>query len=250
MNIHEAQQILHKNGFILESLTANRRKFYVMIDKLLAKYDKDSYDYEEPNDRMGEDAIVLKATILRKIKKEELKDIVNKCGYQMSIHSPKNGNDIWITPVNTEDLHDDNFIMENGYRVLYHVSHVPDLDKKGLRCKSRIKDSNFDVYEGRIYCMMTEDDVEHARTMVTDEHNKHKDVLYTYKILVPKGYKIYPDPTTPDGVYLTNNVPPKFIEKIDDFDNDIDHYFEKEKDRRNELADKIKNIDNINGIKV
>lgn len=250
MELVEALETLKSADLIAESLTANRRKFYVMIDKLLEPFETDSYYYEEPNDAMGEDAIVLKRSILKKISKEQLQHIVDVCGYQMSVHAPKNGNDIWITPVNGDELHDDNFVYEDGYRILFHVSPVKDLDKKGIRCKSRPTDKEFDVYHGRIYCMMTDDDVDHARSMVTAEHNKHKAHLYTYKIKVPKGYEIYPDPTTPDGVYLTNNIPPQFIERIDDFDNDIDHYIENEEKRRHDIAAQAAKINNLDGIKL
>ena len=164
MNLYEAQQILNENGFIVESLKANRRKFYVMIDNLLKKFDKDSDDYEEPNDAMNDDAIILNRSILRKITKDELQNIVDTCGYQMSVHSTRNGNDIWITPVNTE-------------KIPFH-------------------------------------DIEYAASMVSNEHKNKSGTVYVYKILVPNGYEIYPDPTSPAAVYLTNNVPPQNVELI------------------------------------
>jgi hypothetical protein len=216
MNLYEAQQILNENGFIVESLKANRRKFYVMIDNLLKKFDKDSDDYEEPNDAMNDDAIILNRSILRKITKDELQKIVDTCGYQMSVHSTRNGNDIWITPVNTEKIPFNNKYIKKskGHRVLYHCSHVQGLEETGIRCKSRLKDKEYDVYKDRIYCVSSEHDIEYAASMVSNEHKNKSGTVYVYKILVPNGYEIYPDPTSPAAVYLTNNVPPQNVELI------------------------------------
>lgn len=234
-----------------ESLYGNRQKLYRMLDYELEKFDSSSEAFEDPSFSMGDDIIILRRSIYRYIKKERLAQIAKSCGYLASWHKA----DVWLTPENYSDddsLTKDNFNIdeETGLRVAWHVSPVKDLDKKGIRCKSRPTDKEFDVYHDRIYCMMTDDDVDHARAMVTAEHNKHKAHLYTYKIKVPKGYEIYPDPTTPDGVYLTNNIPPQFIERIDDFDDDIDHYVENEEKRRHDLAAQAAKINNLDGIKL
>ena len=62
--------------------------------------------------------------------------------------------------------------------------------------------------------MMDENDVNHAHEMVGGEHDAAE--RYVYRVLIPDGYKVYPDPTTLDGVFITNNIPPKFITKVEE----------------------------------
>ena len=64
--------------------------------------------------------------------------------------------------------------------------------------------------------MLDENDVDHAHEMVGGEHDA--DERYVYRVLIPNGYKVYPDPTTLDGVFITNNIPPKFITKVEEKD--------------------------------
>ena len=196
-----------------ESLYGNRKKLYHMIDRELEKFDLSSYDFEDSSCDMGEHIIILRRSIYRYIKKERLAQIAESCGYLASWHKA----DVWLTPENFSDgdsLTKDNFSIdeETGLRVAWHVSPVKDLDKKGIRCKSREKDPKFDIYHGRIYLMMDENDVNHAHEMVGGEHDAAE--RYVYRVLIPDGYKVYPDPTTLDGVFITNNIPPKFITKV------------------------------------
>ena len=196
-----------------ESLYGNRKKLYHMIDRELEKFDLSSYDFEDSSSDMGEHIIILRRSIYRYIKKERLAQIAESCGYLASWHKA----DVWLTPENFSDgdsLTKDNFSIdeETGLRVAWHVSPVKDLDKKGIRCKSREKDPKFDIYHGRIYLMMDENDVNHAHEMVGGEHDAAE--RYVYRVLIPDGYKVYPDPTTLDGVFITNNIPPKFITKV------------------------------------
>ena len=198
-----------------ESLYGNRKKLYHMIDHELEKFDLSSYDFEDSSSDMGEYIIILRRSIYRYIKKERLAQIAKACGYLASWHKA----DVWLTPENFSEgdsLTKDNFNIdeETGLRVAWHVSPVKDLDKKGIRCKSREKDPEFDIYHGRIYLMMDENDVNHAHEMVGGEHDA--DERYVYRVLIPDGYKVYPDPTTLDGVFITNNIPPKFITKVEE----------------------------------
>lgn len=200
-----------------ESLYGNRKKLYHMIDHELEKFDLSSYDFEDSSSDMGEYIIILRRSIYRYIKKERLAQIAKACGYLASWHKA----DVWLTPENFSDgdsLTKDNFNIdeETGLRVAWHVSPVKDLDKKGIRCKSREKDPEFDIYRGRIYLMISEEDVNHAHEMVGGEHDV--DERYVYRVLIPDGYKVYPDPTTLDGVFITNNIPPKFITKVEEED--------------------------------
>ena len=198
-----------------ESLYGNRKKLYHMIDHELEKFDLSSYDFEDSSSDMGEHIIILRRSIYRYIKKERLAQIAESCGYLASWHKA----DVWLTPENFSEgdsLTKDNFSIdeETGLRVAWHVSPVKDLDKKGIRCKSREKDPKFDIYHGRIYLMMDENDVNHAHEMVGGEHDAAE--RYVYRVLIPDGYKVYPDPTTLDGVFITNNIPPKFITKVEE----------------------------------
>lgn len=200
-----------------ESLYGNRKKLYHMIDRELEKFDLSSYDFEDSSSNMGEYIIILRRSIYRYIKKERLAQIAKSCGYLASWHKA----DVWLTPENfsfNDSLTKDNFSIDEktGLRVAWHVSPVKDLDKKGIRCKSREKDPEFDIYHGRIYLMMDENDVNHAHEMVGGEHDA--DERYVYRVLIPNGYKVYPDPTTLDGVFITNNIPPKFITKVEEKD--------------------------------
>lgn len=198
-----------------ESLYGNRKKLYRMLDYELEKFDSSSEAFEDPSFSMGDDIIILRRSIYRYIKKERLAQIAKSCGYLASWHKA----DVWLTPENYSDddsLTKDNFNIdeETGLRVAWHVSPVKDLDKKGIRCKSREKDPEFDIYHGRIYLMFREEDVNHAHEMVGGEHDV--DERYVYRVLIPDGYKVYPDPTTLDGVFITNNIPPKFITKVEE----------------------------------
>lgn len=198
-----------------ESLYGNRKKLYHMIDHELEKFDLSSYSFEDSSSDMGEYIIIFRRSIYRYIKKERLAQIAKSCGYLASWHKA----DVWLTPENfsfDDSLTKDNFNIdeETGLRVAWHVSPVKDLDKKGIRCKSREKDPEFDIYRGRIYLMLDENDVDHAHEMVGGEHDA--DERYVYRVLIPDGYKVYPDPTTMDGVFITNNIPPKFITKVEE----------------------------------
>ena len=198
-----------------ESLYGNRKKLYHMIDHELEKFDLSSYSFEDSSSDMGEYIIIFRRSIYRYIKKERLAQIAKSCGYLASWHKA----DVWLTPENFSEgdsLTKDNFSIdeETGLRVAWHVSPVKDLDKKGIRCKSREKDPEFDIYRGRIYLMLDENDVDHAHEMVGGEHDA--DERYVYRVLIPDGYKVYPDPTTLDGVFITNNIPPKFITKVEE----------------------------------
>ena len=200
-----------------ESLYGNPKKLYHMIDRELEKFDLSSYDFEDSSSNMGEYIIIFRRSIYRYIKKERLAQIAKACGYLASWHKA----DVWLTPENfsfNDSLTKDNFSIDEktGLRVAWHVSPVKDLNKKGIRCKSREKDPEFDIYHGRIYLMMDENDVNHAHEMVGGEHDAAE--RYVYRVLIPDGYKVYPDPTTLDGVFITNNIPPKFITKVEEED--------------------------------
>ena len=217
MIVETFSEYVKRYGQLNESLYGNRKKLYHMIDRELEKFDLSSYDFEDSSSDMGEHIIILRRSIYRYIKKERLAQIAESCGYLASWHKA----DVWLTPENFSEgdsLTKDNFSIdeETGLRVAWHVSPVKDLDKKGIRCKSREKDPEFDIYHGRIYLMLDENDVEHAHEMVGGEHAA--DERYVYRVLIPDGYKVYPDPTTLDGVFITNNIPPKFITKVEEKD--------------------------------
>ncbi len=214
MIVETFSEYVKRYGQLNESLYGNRKKLYHMIDRELEKFDLSSYDFEDSSSDMGEHIIILRRSIYRYIKKERLAEIAKACGYLASWHKA----DVWLTPENFSDgdsLTKDNFSIdeETGLRVAWHVSPVKDLDKKGIRCKSREKDPKFDIYHGRIYLMLSEEDVDHAHEMVGGEHDAAE--RYVYRVLIPNGYKVYPDPTTLDGVFITNNIPPKFITKVE-----------------------------------
>ena len=217
MIVETFSEYVKRYGQLNESLYGNRKKLYHMIDHELEKFDLSSYDFEDSSSDMGEYIIILRRSIYRYIKKERLAQIAKSCGYLASWHKA----DVWLTPENFSEgdsLTKDNLNIdeETGLRVAWHVSPVKDLDKKGIRCKSREKDPEFDIYRGRIYLMISEEDVNHAHEMVGGEHDADK--RYVYRVLIPDGYKVYPDPTTLDGVFITNNIPPKFITKVEEED--------------------------------
>ena len=215
MRVETFSEYVKRYDQLNESLYGNRKKLYHMIDHALEKFDLSSYSFEDSSSDMGEYIIIFRRSIYRYIKKERLAQIAKSCGYLASWHKA----DVWLTPENFSEgdsLTKDNFSIdeETGLRVAWHVSPVKDLDKKGIRCKSREKDPEFDIYRGRIYLMLSEEDVNHAHEMVGGEHDADK--RYVYRVLIPDGYKVYPDPTTLDGVFITNNIPPKFITKVEE----------------------------------
>lgn len=286
MNLSESLKILAENGYIAESVWANDKKLKLIIGKKLLpakddpEYDPD-YDYLSMFDEYlartsstYEDTYIFSKDVLEKIPADEFKKICQTCGFNVSIHEPKDrwdDDEIWVTP-NTyhpdERVDDDSFEIDRktGLRILYHLSHIGDLDEKGIRCRSREKDNDFDVYDGRIYCIFDYNDIDRAYSMVTNEHDEDDEHIYCYRVLVPKGYEIYRDPTTEEGVYLTNNVPAKYVTKKYDPDYGFkkkwktewrnkgkykkpDHFAEEEQ-RLKELVAASKNKTEVNGIKI
>lgn len=252
----------YAKGSLVESLYGNRYKFYRMIDRELEPFDKSSEEFEDPSSNMGDDIIIFRRSIYRYIKKERLSEICDACGFLASFHK----SDVWITPDNfgpDDYLTDDNFEIDekSGLRVAWHVSPIGDLDVKGIRCRSREKDPDFDIYHGRIYLMGNEESINHAYTMVSDEHDNPTGHTYLYKILIPKGYKVYPDPTTRDGGFVVNNIPPQFITKTNDDEENFDMEWKeewrpkkkkkkKEIDPIKKLIRKAKNLKEFDGIKL
>lgn len=197
------------------SIEYNLNKLYLLLNKYL-KCSADSYEVYNtmPN------TIIFNRDIIRKRKSgldmPTFLCILNKCGYQASFHkkvSWDTDNKIWVTPILDDDL-----VRED--ETYFHVSTKNNLHVTGIRLKSRDKCNSFDIYKDRIYLGyyyprrndMTDRILDIVDT-VRAEHNRNR--VYVYGITLPPNVKVYQDPTTYDGTYVIQSIPPKWIKKID-----------------------------------
>ena len=196
-----------------ESIYANVPKLKRLFN--LALDDGNLNDYLRVDKYAPEELILISPKILDELSEEEVKKICDSAGFYCSIHYNDKGrplpfDPIYITPKNQkEPLH----IGEQEY---YHCSLASNLDKTGIRLKSRKVDNDYDVYEDRIYLVpvaLTSDPNE-IIDMVALEHDCDKSKVYVYKVTLPKGYEVYQDPTKREAVYVTNAIPSKYITKI------------------------------------
>ncbi len=218
MKINNAIKYLNEHNYIVkESLVANDKKLFKMINNIIAPANINKYI--QHNHYMTSDIIVLLKSIFNetKLTPSELKDCCEKAGYYCNIHEVV---DIWITPkVNKQSLPAE--IMPRNNKInsnygFFHVSAAPNLDKTGIRIRSRMKDEYYDVYEGRIYLSMkNEKNILNLVNMVRDEHDLNIDKVYLYEVIIPKKYEVYQDPTVTDAVYVTNSIPASYIKKLD-----------------------------------
>ena len=153
--------------------------------------------------------------IFDELSEEEVKKICDTAGFYCSIHYGAKGrplpfDPIYITPKNQREP------LKLGNIEYYHCSEAPNLDKSGIRLRSRLVDNDFDVYEDRAYLapVALAGDVHELIEMVASEHNCDESDVYVYKVTLPKGYEVYQDPTKTNAVYVTNEIPAKYITKI------------------------------------
>lgn len=199
-----------------ESLKPNFLKFERLLSLELEKHgDKDIFDFELQDEMTGQVRVYSSKIIKHLGGKQIIIDFCNRCGLQPSFHR----SDVWITPKDSLpkefDEYDD-VEYKGDSVVLWHWSNANNLDKIGIRPRSRLKDKEFDVYENRVYCFFNEESADHFASMMKNEHGVKKE-FYLYRLLIPKSWTFHQDPTVDDAVYLDNKIPPKFIEKIKKF---------------------------------
>lgn len=216
MKISEALKFLNENNFIIESLYGNEAKLTKLIEKIIAPLKMEKYILS--GHCMTSDIIVLKKNIFSetKLTPEQLKQACETAGYYCNIHETQ---DVWITPkVNKQSLPAK--IMPRNNKInsnygFFHASAAPNLDKTGIRVRSRMEDEFYDIYEGRIYLSMkNEKEILTLVNMVRDEHDLSIDKVSLYEVFIPKNYEVYQDPTVTDAVYVTNSIPAKYIKKL------------------------------------
>lgn len=228
MNLNEALSLLQENNYIVtESLVSNGPKLLAIINDYLKK----SGNYEEP--RRVAKYILHKSTIkdsesFRVYKSEKLandndflkalKHACDVCGFYCNFDAP---NVINITPKQMTKQK-----KREPDKCFYHVSKAANLDKTGIRIKSRLEDDMFDIYEGRIYmAMIKPSGVKDLITMITKEHRMRMSELNIYKVDIPENYELYQDPTLGSAVYVTNSIPAKYITKLDVLDFITPRYY-------------------------
>jgi len=196
-----------------ESIYANVPKLKKLFNLALDGGNLD--DYLRVDRYAPEELILISPMILDEITEEEVKKICDSAGFYCSIHHNDKGkplpfDPIYITPKNQKEP------LKLGNQEYYHCSLAKDLDKKGLRLKSRKVDNDYDVYEDRIYLAPVAlfGNPQELIDMVASEHNCDKSEICVYKVTLPKGYEVYQDPTKREAVYVTNAIPPKYITKI------------------------------------
>lgn len=196
-----------------ESIYANVPKLKKLFNLALDGGNLD--DYLRVDRYAPEELILISPMILDEITEEEVKKICDSAGFYCSIHHNDKGkplpfDPIYITPKNQKEP------LNIGAQEYYHCSLAKDLDKSGLRLKSRKVDNDYDVYDDRIYLVPVAlaGDPNEIIDMVASEHNCDKSEVYVYKVTLPKGYEVYQDPTKREAVYVTNAIPPKYITKI------------------------------------
>lgn len=197
-----------------ESIYANvpklRRLFELALDN-----GKSIDDYIRIDKHAPKELILISPMIFDELSEEEVKKICDTAGFYCSIHYGAKGrplpfDPIYITPKNQREP------LKIGNIEYYHCSEAPNLDKSGIRLRSRLVDNDFDVYEDRAYLapVALAGDVHELIEMVASEHNCDESDVYVYKVTLPKGYEVYQDPTKPNAVYVTNEIPAKYITKI------------------------------------
>lgn len=185
---------------------------------------------------------------------EEIKEIAENCGYYANAHyMDKSDNiiDVWITPKVDRFSVKQNFF---GDQVFYHCSprynsrgDEIDLSKSGLRIRSRMTDPDYDIYEGRIYLSRkNSSDIEKIVEMVMCEHHLKYTEICLYAVKVPEGYEIYQDPTVEDAIYVTNNIPAKYIKKLDINDYLSDKFKMTNATRKNDKKSFFEDLDFYN----
>lgn len=196
-----------------ESIYANVSKLKKLFNLALDGGNLD--DYLRVDRYAPEELILISPMILDEITEEEVKKICDSAGFYCSIHYGAKGkplpfDPIYITPKNQKEP------LNIGAQEYYHCSLAANLDKSGLRLKSRKVDNDYDVYEDRIYLVPVAlaGDPNEIIDMVASEHDCDKSEVYVYKVTLPKGYEVYQDPTKREAVYVTNAIPPKYITKI------------------------------------
>jgi hypothetical protein len=196
-----------------ESIYANVSKLKKLFNLALDGGNLD--DYLRVDKYAPEELILISPMILDEITEEEVKKICDSAGFYCSIHHNDKGkplpfDPIYITPKNQKEP------LKLGNQEYYHCSLATNLDKSGIRLKSRKVDNDYDVYEDRIYLAPVAlfGNPQELIDMVASEHNCDKSEICVYKVTLPKGYEVYQDPTKREAVYVTNAIPPKYITKI------------------------------------
>lgn len=196
-----------------ESIYANVSKLKKLFNLALDGGNLD--DYLRVDRYAPEELILISPMILDEITEEEVKKICDSAGFYCSIHHNDKGkplpfDPIYITPKNQKEP------LKLGNQEYYHCSLAANLDKSGIRLKSRKVDNDYDVYEDRIYLAPVAlfGNPQELIDMVASEHNCDKSEICVYKVTLPKGYEVYQDPTKREAVYVTNAIPPKYITKI------------------------------------
>lgn len=200
---------------ITESLYANEEKLRHLIN--IALQGKSTIDdYLLDSKPAPKELIFINPVILQEIEDDELKDICRQAGFYCSIHYTNEGTPMMIEPIFVTPINQKNKLDLGKNQVYLHCSLCGTLDKSGIRCRSRKVDNEFDVYEDRIYLIPAAlvSNYGDLVRMVSYEHQCSVRELSLYEITLPVGYEIYQDPTKNDAVYVTNNIPAKFIKKI------------------------------------
>ena len=217
MNLNEAIDLLKKNKYLVESLSANKDKLYAIMDRHLKRM---GY-YEEPwhtaryyiinaSGKKSNRFVVYKNEKITKDPEfiDSLKDSCERSGFYCNTEPY---NRIIITPKTTSKI-----INHSSNKVYYHISKCPTIDKTGLRIRDRMYDDMFDIYEGRIYLSNTDSSkLRNLIKMVLNEHRMRASEINLYEVRIPEGYEIYGDPTVNNAVYVTNSIPAKYIKKLD-----------------------------------
>jgi len=196
-----------------ESIYANVPKLKKLFNLALDGGNLD--DYLRVDRYAPEELILISPIILDEITEEEVIKICDSAGFYCSIHHNDKGkplpfDPIYITPKNQKEP------LKLGNQEYYHCSLAANLDKSGIRLKSRKVDNDYDVYEDRIYLAPVAlfSNPQELIDMVASEHNCNKSEICVYKVTLPKGYEVYQDPTKREAVYVTNAIPPKYITKL------------------------------------
>lgn len=234
MRLDEAVKTLHAAGYeLVESVYGNYRKMWHLLAKELKDYkkqqeadDENWYDREYSDnikdfiafESEHSDSFTFSDNILNYIPLDRMKELAAQCGYL--VNKPKENAVVWVTMDKYEPTwhargeHLFEIDHDTGLRIAWHVSPIGNLDTKGIRVRSRPTDKDFDIYFDRIYLMINTDDIKDAAEMVEGEKENPTNHTYLYKILLPRNFKVFPDPTTKEGVFVTNNIPPKYVTKL------------------------------------
>lgn len=196
--------------YVLENL--NTHDVELLIKKLKQAYPNIEIAKAKEGERLRKGGIIVKNVDFND---DKFYDLIEFYGYDVTAQDSRKA---FVNPVKSDRA--DKYVYEKNHGQLYHFTTKDKVDSI-LRNGLRIKEGTYRYFPKRIYLYSSTKNLYSIYNIVDfmkevtgeDELNNIavlKVDLYSYKI------PMYHDETMEEGaVYCYNNIPPKFIKKID-----------------------------------